>query len=110
MHARTDRKAMGNVALQPPSHYLGRLYYDTILHAPRALRFLADEAGLERIVIGTDYSFPPADEDPLDTLRRARFTAAEMEMIGETNPRRLFPQLGRTALSRSRPARVADEV
>lgn len=93
MHARTDRKAMGNVALQPPSHYLGRLYYDTILHAPSALRFLVEEAGFERVVLGTDYSFPPADEDPLDTLRRARFTAAQVELITVTNPRRLFPQL-----------------
>ncbi len=93
MHQRTDRKAFGNVAMQPPSHYLGRLYYDTILHAPSALRFLAQEAGIERIVLGTDYSFPPADEDPLDTLRRARFTPAEVNLICERNPRRLFPQL-----------------
>lgn len=94
MHARTDRKAMGNVAAQPPSHYLGRLYYDTILHEARALRFLAEEAGVERIVLGTDYSFPPADEDPLDTLRRARFAPEELRLICDTNPRRLFPQIG----------------
>lgn len=94
MHQRTDRKAMGNVAQFPPSHYLGRFYYDTILHEPRALRFLAEEVGLSQIVIGTDYSFPPADDDPLDTLRRARFSPAEVEMIANANPRRLFPQLG----------------
>lgn len=93
MHARTNRKAMGNVALKPPSHYLGRLYYDTILHSPSTLRFLAQEAGIERIVLGTDYSFPPADEDPLDTLRRAQFSPAQVELVTETNPRRLFPQL-----------------
>lgn len=95
MHARTDRKAMGNVAKQPPSNYLGRLYYDTILHSPTLLRFLADEVGADRIVVGTDYSFPPADEDPLDTIRRARFSPVELEMVLEENARRLFPQLRR---------------
>jgi aminocarboxymuconate-semialdehyde decarboxylase len=93
MHARTDRKAMGNVAAQPPSHYLGRMYYDTILHSPSTLRFLADEVGVDRVVLGTDYSFPPADDDPLDTLRRARFSPAETALITDTNPRHLFPQL-----------------
>ena len=93
MHARTDRKATGNVAMHPPSHYLGRLYYDTILHAPSALRFLAQEAGIGQVVLGTDYSFPPADEDPLDTLRRAMFTADEVALITKTNPRRLFPPI-----------------
>ena len=93
MHQRTDRKAMGNVARQAPSHYLGRLYYDTIVHSPSILRFLADEVGVERLVAGTDYSFPPADEDPLDTIRRARFSPAELGLILEENPRRLFPQL-----------------
>jgi aminocarboxymuconate-semialdehyde decarboxylase len=94
MHARTDRKAMGNLALLPPSHYLGRFYYDTILHEPRALRFLVDEVGSSQIVIGTDYSFPPSDDDPLDTLRRARLSADEIAAITEANPRRLFPQIG----------------
>lgn len=93
MHARTDRKAMGNVAMRPPSHYLGRMYYDTIVHSPSILRFLADEVGVERVVLGTDYSFPPADEDPLDVLRRARFSPAELALITDGNPRRLFPQL-----------------
>ena len=93
MHARTDRKSMGNVAMQPPSHYLGRLYYDTIVHSPSILRFLADEVAVERVVLGTDYSFPPADEDPLDVLRRARFSLGELAMITEANPRRLFPQI-----------------
>lgn len=102
MHDRTDRKAMGNVARLPPSHYLGRFYYDTILHEPRALRFLADEVGLSQIVIGTDYSFPPSDDDPLDTLRRARFSSEEIQRIASANPRRLFPQLPR--LDQARPA------
>ena len=94
MHARTDAKALGNVAASPPSHYLPRFYYDTILHAPRTLEFLIDQVGLDQIVIGSDYSFPPADDDPLGLLRRTRLRRHEIETVAERNPRRLFPQLG----------------
>jgi aminocarboxymuconate-semialdehyde decarboxylase len=93
MHQRTDRKAMGNVAEFPPSHYLGRIWYDTILHSPSTLRHLVDEVGVGRIVLGSDYSFPPSDDDPMDTLRRARFSATDIAAIAEANPRRLFAQL-----------------
>lgn len=93
MHAKTDRKALGNVAAMPPSTYLPRFYYDTILHSAPTLEFLERLVGMERIVLGTDYSFPPADEDPLATLRATRFSPRDIELITEENPRRLFPQL-----------------
>jgi aminocarboxymuconate-semialdehyde decarboxylase len=93
MHARMDRAAQGNVASEPPSAYLGRMAYDTIVHAPRVLRFLADQAGVGQVALGTDYSFPPADLDPLATVRAAGFSSREVEAITEANPRRLFPRL-----------------
>ncbi len=90
LHSRMDGKATGSVARERPSSYLKRMHYDTILHNPRALQFLADTVGVERMVIGTDDSFPPADHDPLASLRSAGFSAEEMDLIGERNPRRLF--------------------
>jgi aminocarboxymuconate-semialdehyde decarboxylase len=66
------------------------MYYDSILHDPAALRHLADLTGVERIVIGSDYSFPPADHDPLATLAKAGFSSDEIHRIAETNPRELF--------------------
>ncbi|MGE3709873.1 MAG: amidohydrolase family protein [Hyphomicrobiaceae bacterium] len=93
MHARQDRRASGNVALNPPSDYLQRFYYDTILHAPKTLKFLSDTVGVDCIVLGTDYSFPPADNDSLATVRAAGFSSGEIARIAEENPRRLFPRL-----------------
>ena len=93
MHARTDRKALGNVAAQAPSHYTRRFYYDTILHSAATLEYMVGQTGIDRVVIGSDYSFPPADEDPLATLRSTRFSPRDVELIAEINPRRLFPQL-----------------
>jgi aminocarboxymuconate-semialdehyde decarboxylase len=43
---------------QPPSAYLRRFFYDTILHYPAALRYLRDLVGSDRLLLGTDYPFP----------------------------------------------------
>jgi len=93
MHARMDRAAQGNVAAAAPSAYARRMIYDSIVHAPATLRFLADTVGLDRIVLGTDYSFPPADLDPLATLRAAGFSANEIEIVADVNARKFFPRL-----------------
>jgi aminocarboxymuconate-semialdehyde decarboxylase len=93
MHERSDRPAAGIVATSPPSTYLGRLHYDTLLHDPASLRFLVSRVGVDRLVIGTDDGFPPADPDPLGSLRRAGFNADDVRRVGDLNPRRLFRRL-----------------
>ena len=49
MHARMDA-AQGNVAKNPPSRYLDRMFYDTIVHDAQTLRYLASRVPVERIV------------------------------------------------------------
>jgi aminocarboxymuconate-semialdehyde decarboxylase len=58
------------------------------------LRFLIDLVGLDNVALGTDYSFPPADMEPLVLLRTAGLSAAETEAIADANPRRVFSRLG----------------
>ncbi len=41
-----------------PTEYLRRLYFDSIVFTPEALRHLAAETGPGQIVMGTDYPFP----------------------------------------------------
>jgi aminocarboxymuconate-semialdehyde decarboxylase len=93
MHERMDREQQGDVAKNAPSSYLRRFFYDTILHDATILKWLASRVSVDRIVLGSDYSFPPADLDPVDTVRKASFSALEMNRILEDNPRLLFPQL-----------------
>jgi aminocarboxymuconate-semialdehyde decarboxylase len=89
MHERAD-KSQGIVAAGKPSTYLHRLWYDSILHDAQALRYLASRVSVDRIVLGSDDSFPPADLDPLASLQAAGFDAAEVHTITEDNPRLLF--------------------
>jgi aminocarboxymuconate-semialdehyde decarboxylase len=88
-----DRAAQGDVALKLPSAYAAQMTYDSIVHAPKALRFLIDVAGLDNVVLGTDYSFPPADMEPLAHLRSAGLSAAAIDAIADANPRRVFARL-----------------
>lgn len=89
MHERAD-KAQGIVAARKPSAYLRRMWYDTILHDPQALCYLAERVNTDRIVLGSDDSFPPADRDPLGSLRDAGFNDSAIQQITEKNPRELF--------------------
>src|ERR1700688_1298238 len=41
-----------------------RLYFDTVLFEPRALRFLCDVAGAEKIMLGLEYRSPIRDPEP----------------------------------------------
>ena len=90
MHARMDRRAQSDVAQHKPTEYAARFAYDSIVHGGKPLRFLADLVGVDRIMMGTDYSFPPADLTPMRTLQAAGFSPSEIEQIAEGNPRRMF--------------------
>ena len=90
MHKRADPKQTGSVAQHAPSDYLRRFWVDTILHHPKVLRFTAEMMGMDRLVLGTDESFPPHEADPLGALRAAAFTPDEIRRIGAENPRLLF--------------------
>jgi aminocarboxymuconate-semialdehyde decarboxylase len=93
MHARMDRAAQGDVAKAAPSDYVRRFHYDTILHSPMHLRWLAEAVSIERMVLGSDYSFPPADLDPVGSVRKAGFSDMEVAKILDYNARELIPRL-----------------
>jgi len=54
---------------QPPSSYQRRLYYDTVVGSEKALRFLLDEVGADRIVLGSDWPFVPWHPSPVTWLQ-----------------------------------------
>ena len=93
MHARMDRGAQGDLANHPPSSYVRRFWYDTIVHDASTLQWLAASVGNDRLVLGSDYSFPPEDRDPLAGVRAAGFTPDLVARIAGDNARTLFPRL-----------------
>ena len=53
-----------------PSSYLARFWIDTVTHGDRALSFLHDMIGDDRLVLGTDLPFDMADPDPVARVDR----------------------------------------
>lgn len=74
-----------------PSEYLSRIYVDTVVHNPAALRFLVDTLGAEQILLGTDYPFEMGDEDPVGLVDSVPgLEPGQREAILSGNAARLF--------------------
>ncbi len=64
--ARTETRA--NTATSPLD-LLRRFYIDTLLFEPKAIRFLVDLVGADRVFLATDAPFDMGDETPVDMIR-----------------------------------------
>jgi aminocarboxymuconate-semialdehyde decarboxylase len=76
--------------LGDPEASLKAMWYDTILQDARALRFLADTVGADRLMLGSDYPFPIGDMAPRKVIADAGFSAAETAAMETGIARALF--------------------
>src|SRR3546814_4269944 len=74
-----------------PREYLDRFFFDSWVADPRALQYLLDTCGAERVMLGTDYPFPLGEQTPgagidamdLDEAGKARlFHGTALEWLG----------------------------
>ena len=71
---------------QPPSTYQRRMYYDTVVGSEKALRFLLDEVGADRVVLGSDWPFVPWHPSPVTWLEGLKtITREEKDLILSRN-------------------------
>ena len=53
----------------PPKEYLGHFYLDSLVHDEKALKYLIDLVGVEKICLGTDYPFPLGENIPGNLIK-----------------------------------------
>jgi predicted TIM-barrel fold metal-dependent hydrolase len=53
-----------HTCLLPPSAYLRRLRFDSLVYSPAGLRSLVDAVGADRVLLGSDYPFDMGVPDP----------------------------------------------
>jgi aminocarboxymuconate-semialdehyde decarboxylase len=53
---------------EPPSEYLRRLYYDSLVYESDALEVLIRRVGAQRVLLGSDFPFDMGVTDPLERL------------------------------------------
>src|SRR5215470_12275288 len=63
--------------LKPPSHYRRRLYYDCLTNSEPALRYLIDQVGADRVVLGSDWPFVRWDPSPPGWVQGLRSLSQE---------------------------------
>ena len=73
-----------------PEENFRRLYFDTVLFEPLALRFLCDLVGADRVMLGSDYPFGIGDLEPRNVVDRTVLTQAEREAILGATAARIF--------------------
>ncbi|WP_435108562.1 amidohydrolase family protein [Nocardiopsis synnemataformans] len=55
----------------PPSSYLRRMWFDSLVHDPAVLRHLVEAAGADRVLLGSDHPFDMGADAPVAALRSA---------------------------------------
>jgi aminocarboxymuconate-semialdehyde decarboxylase len=73
---------------QRPSAYLPKLYFDSLVYRADTLRRLVEAAGAEQVLLGTDYPFDMAVDDPAAAL--AGLDPADRELVAGGNAVRLL--------------------
>ncbi|MFJ9019537.1 amidohydrolase family protein [Streptomyces sp. NPDC102259] len=80
-HAWSARADAGAGCAHPPSSYLRRLYFDSLVHDPHVLRELVRAVGADRVLLGSDFPFDMGTEDPVGALRAARLPDADFHAV-----------------------------
>jgi aminocarboxymuconate-semialdehyde decarboxylase len=86
--ARSDAQAS---LPKPPSSYLKKIYFDTVVFTPNQLGALVETFGPDHVLIGTDYPYDMADYDPLEHLVATQsLDASAVAAIAGGNAKKLF--------------------
>ena len=73
----------------PPSTYLGRILYDTVVYEPRALAMCVAAAGEDNVLYGTDFPHNVGDMKGILALVRG-LPEAQARKVAGGNARRIF--------------------
>jgi aminocarboxymuconate-semialdehyde decarboxylase len=66
---------------RPPSSYLKKLYFDSIVHSVAALQYLIQVVGADRVVIGTDYPMGMGDFEPVSKISQLNLSDNQRNQI-----------------------------
>ncbi|WP_327270170.1 amidohydrolase [Streptomyces sp. NBC_01218] len=80
-HAWSARSDAGAGCARPPSSYLKRIHFDSLVHDPDVLRELIRVAGADRVLLGSDFPFDMGTDDPVAALRAAGLSEADFDSV-----------------------------
>ncbi len=66
---------------EAPSSYLRRPWFDSLVHAPEALRALVGVEGGDRVLLGSDFPFDMGVTDPVERVRAAGLGDTDADLV-----------------------------
>ena len=85
------RKGASNIQLKRPfQEYVRRFYYDTLTYSPIGLKFLIENVGIDRIVIGSDVFAIMDVSGPNDIVEQIKLSSSDAERIYRQNALKLL--------------------
>ena len=81
LHGWHVRKEPKSKLPKPPTESLGRFYFDTIVHSKDVLEFLVGNAGVNRVLLGSDYPFDMGMPDGVLQVRGLSIPASDQASI-----------------------------
>lgn len=64
-----------------PKEYLGKFWFDSLVHDVDMLKYLIKLVGVQKIALGTDYPFPLGELEPGQNILDANLTTGEQEWL-----------------------------
>jgi len=89
-HAWGARSDCHTTLPQPPTRYLKKIYFDTVVFTPHQLQALVRDFGADHVIMGTDYPYDMADYDPVEHVMSAGFDKKTTQAIVGGNAQRLL--------------------
>ena len=76
---RPDLVAVDNAI--SPEKYIGKFWVDSLVHDARAMQFLMDIMGADKVCMGSDYPFPLGEQRPGSLIEQMQLNKETREMI-----------------------------
>ncbi len=73
-----------------PEEGFRRLYFDSVVYDPKAIRFIRDVAGADRILMGTDQPFSIGESNPVPFIDACGFDERQRTMVLSETAQSLF--------------------
>ena len=89
-HAWGARSDAHGTLPHPPTSYLKKIYFDSVVFTPEQLAELVRLYGADQVIMGTDYPFDMADYDPIGHVASAGLDAATVAAVAGGNAKRLL--------------------
>lgn len=69
----------------PPRRYFERMYFDSLTHDSLSLEMLGRRVGWDHVVVGSDYPFDMASDDPVGGVEEVDMTEDDRRRVFEDN-------------------------